>query len=284
MQQSLISNRIRDLRISRNMTQAELGQVVGVSMQAVSKWERGGLPDIGILIVLADYFKVSLDELLGRTPPNQCSVNDTVYQTVLHASPENTFEQACDFCWSAVKGTTGIPDIEAMGYTSARSLENSRCRIATNDGIAYGILTDDFHMLSILPEPKEGFRAQIGNIEDYADLFRMLSDKDTLLLFQFIGTRTQALFSMQLAVQETGISEFKVERIFDEFTHRGWIAKEIADTDSGALTLYRAFFQPSFIFFQIYAQELLLNPRFWYLSSCSQRTKPLLSPVQPSDH
>lgn len=281
MQQSLTSNKIRDLRISRNLTQAELGQVVGVSMQAVSKWERGGLPDIGILIVLADYFNVSLDDLLGRTTPRQYNTKDTIYQTVLHAPPEDTFEQACDFCWSAVKGTTGIPDIESMGYTAARGLENSRCRITTNDGIAYGILTDEFHMLSILPEPKGGFQSMLGELDAYADLFRLLSDKDTLLLFQFIGTRAQTLFSMQLAVQETGICESKVERIFEEFTQHGWIAKEVADTDSGVLTLYRAFFHPSFIFFQIYAQELLLNPRFWYLSSCSQRTKPLLS--QPKD-
>ena len=276
MQQNVIGNKIRDLRVSRNLTQAELGQIVGVSMQAVSKWERGGLPDIGVLIVLADYFQISLDEMLGRKTHDECNINDTIYNIVLNSPPETTFERACGFSWAAVKGTTGIPDIEAMGYNPTRSLENSRCRIATNEGIAYGILTDDLHMLSVMPEPKEGFGSIMGNPEEYAELFRFLGDADTFQLFQFIGTRSQVLFSKELAMQETGIAEKKVDRIFKAFTDRGWLTMETADTNAGPITLYRAFFQPSFIFFQLYARELLLNPRFWYLSSCSQRTKPLL--------
>lgn len=276
MQQNVIGNKIRDLRVSRNLTQAELGQIVGVSMQAVSKWERGGLPDIGVLIVLAEYFQISLDEMLGRKTHDECNINDTIYNIVLNSAPEMTFERACGFSWSAVKGTTGIPDIEAMGYNPTRSLENSRCRIATNEGIAYGILTDDLHMLSVMPEPKEGFGSIMGNPEEYAELFRFLGDADTFQLFQFIGTRSQVLFSKELAMQETGIAEKKVDRIFKAFTDRGWLTMETADTNAGPITLYRAFFQPSFIFFQLYARELLLNPRFWYLSSCSQRTKPLL--------
>ena len=279
MYQSNIGNIIRDLRVSRNLTQAELGRVVGVSMQAVSKWERGGLPDIGVLIVLADFFHVSLDEMLGRKSSDECSTNDLVYRSVLHAPPEESFERACGACWSAVKGTTGIPDIEATGYNPTHGLENSRCRIATNHGIAYGILTEDLHMLSILPEPKDGFESLLGDLDQYADLFRLLSDKETLQLFRFIGTRSQTMFSKHLVIQETGISESKVSHAFDAFCEHGWLAKETADTASGPITLYRTYFQPSFIFFLLYAQELSVNPRFWYLSSCSQRTKPLLSPA-----
>ena len=277
MQQNTIGNKIRDLRISKNMTQAELGAVVGVSMQAVSKWERGGIPDLGILITLADFFNISLDEMLGRKTAGEASLNDAIYHAVLSSAPEDAFEIACGHCWSAIKGITGIPRIEAMGYNATNSPENSRCRIATDSGIAYGILTNDFHMLSVLPEPAEGFTSTLGNVEDFAELFRFLGDADTLRLLQFIGTRTQVLFSRQLAAQETGISEAKVSRIFEAFAERGWLGIETADTDMGPISLYRASFQPSFVFFQLYARELLLNPRFWYLSSCSQRTKPLLT-------
>ena len=79
-----------------------------------------------------------------------------------------------------------------------------------------------------------------------------------------------------MAAQETGINESRIDRIFATFIERGWLAMEYADTDSGSITLYRAYYQPSFVFFQLYARELLLNPRFWYLSSLSRRTKPLL--------
>ena len=69
MYQNTIGNIIRNLRISRNLTQAELGQVVGVSMQAVSKWEQQlSCPDVILLPVLANVFNISIDEPFGIQP------------------------------------------------------------------------------------------------------------------------------------------------------------------------------------------------------------------------
>ncbi|MBQ4592588.1 MAG: helix-turn-helix transcriptional regulator [Clostridia bacterium] len=60
---------LRDLRLERGFTQAEVGEGIGVSPQAVSKWENeNGLPDVTQLIPLADYFGVTVDALLGHDP------------------------------------------------------------------------------------------------------------------------------------------------------------------------------------------------------------------------
>ncbi len=56
---------IVQLRNSKNMTQAELGDRIGVSFQAVSKWERGEtLPDVSLLPALADALETTIDYLL----------------------------------------------------------------------------------------------------------------------------------------------------------------------------------------------------------------------------
>jgi len=61
-----INEQIRSLRRERKMTQEQLAEAVGVSAAAVSKWESGqSVPEIGMMMALADYFEVSLDTLVG---------------------------------------------------------------------------------------------------------------------------------------------------------------------------------------------------------------------------
>ena len=59
------ANRLLQYRKKMNLSQEELASRIGVSRQAVSKWERAeASPDTDNLILLADIYGVSLDELL----------------------------------------------------------------------------------------------------------------------------------------------------------------------------------------------------------------------------
>ena len=59
-----IGNKIRELRKQQGITQEQLAESIGISFQAVSKWENNiALPDITLVPVLASYFGVSMDEL-----------------------------------------------------------------------------------------------------------------------------------------------------------------------------------------------------------------------------
>lgn len=59
-----IGNKIRELRKKRGLTQEQLSAAMGVSFQAVSKWENNiTLPDITLMPSLAGYFGISMDEL-----------------------------------------------------------------------------------------------------------------------------------------------------------------------------------------------------------------------------
>lgn len=59
---------IRRLRKEQNLTQEELAELLGVTCQAVSKWENdGGMPDISQVVPLATVFGVSTDVLFGIT-------------------------------------------------------------------------------------------------------------------------------------------------------------------------------------------------------------------------
>ena len=58
---------IREYRRKNSLSQAQLGALLGVSPQAVSKWERGeSYPDITILPVLADKIGCSVGDFFGK--------------------------------------------------------------------------------------------------------------------------------------------------------------------------------------------------------------------------
>lgn len=62
------NERLKELRIERNMTQQELGKLVNMSKMAISHWEKGhSEPSIAQLIVLSNYFNVTVDYLIGKS-------------------------------------------------------------------------------------------------------------------------------------------------------------------------------------------------------------------------
>lgn len=71
--------RIRDLREDRDLTQRQLAEVLHISQASYSRYERGAL-DIpsGALIALAEFYKTSVDYLLGLTDEK------TPYERTLH--------------------------------------------------------------------------------------------------------------------------------------------------------------------------------------------------------
>ncbi len=61
-----IGNKIRELRHRNGRKQEELANALGVTPQAVSRWEQGGgYPDMEMIPAIANYFNVSIDELFG---------------------------------------------------------------------------------------------------------------------------------------------------------------------------------------------------------------------------
>lgn len=66
------------------ISQEELAGIVGVSAGAVSKWERDiSLPDLDVLCSLADYFQITVDELLGR---KKRKITDIQFENVWEAN------------------------------------------------------------------------------------------------------------------------------------------------------------------------------------------------------
>lgn len=67
-----LGNKIAELRKEKGMTQEALANELGVSNQAVSKWEANqSCPDIQLLPQIADFFDITIDSLFGREVPKE---------------------------------------------------------------------------------------------------------------------------------------------------------------------------------------------------------------------
>ncbi|MDD2218392.1 MAG: helix-turn-helix transcriptional regulator [Eubacteriales bacterium] len=95
---------ISDLRRSKGITQDKLGEAVGVSSAAVSKWENGqSYPDILLLCDLAAFFDITTDELLGYEANISKEESNKLYEELLAAFAEKPVEEAVAECKHAIK-------------------------------------------------------------------------------------------------------------------------------------------------------------------------------------
>lgn len=88
MDQRKIGHFIKNLRNEKGITQEQLGEILGVSNRSISRWENGiNLPDLELLIEVAEYFQVGIKELLdgeraqstGEEKPKEAAVKIAEY-------------------------------------------------------------------------------------------------------------------------------------------------------------------------------------------------------------
>lgn len=101
-------NTIRQLREKRKLTQAELGERIGVSSKTISKWETAkGLPDISLLQPLAEALGISVMELMN----GEHIINQNVSANMLRCK-----FYVCPICGNVIH-STGNALISCCGVT-----------------------------------------------------------------------------------------------------------------------------------------------------------------------
>ncbi len=117
-----IGTRIKTLRLSNSLTQEQLAQKLGVSAQAVSKWESGtNMPDIQMLPDLAVIFGVSIDELFAMTEESRMERIENQMENVRFLSSEE-FRRSEQF----LKDCREKPDCAARATLLLAQLYNKR--------------------------------------------------------------------------------------------------------------------------------------------------------------
>ena len=212
----VLSGRIAELRRARGLTQEQLGQQLGVSAQAVSKWEKGGAPDVELLPALADRLGVSIDSLFGRNR-NEAEIEDMPRLLIrwLESIPEKqrpdqlfrllvtTFTSITTMGHDFYIDIPGVvlPSCYTPGHEWIRSglnLENALC---------LAIPAEDFPFYMLLPEPPEGYASQLVCDEEYRRLFSALAMEGSLELLRYLYGQKETFYTVPALAGRAGLPQ-----------------------------------------------------------------------------
>lgn len=93
MNQVKIGNFFKELRTEKHLTQEQFAEIMSVSNRTVSRWETGtNLPDLDILIQIADYYEVEIGEIIDGERKNE-KMNKEIKETTLKVADYSNEER-----------------------------------------------------------------------------------------------------------------------------------------------------------------------------------------------
>ena len=276
---NLIGKNIARLRKDKGVKQEELANFVGVSAQAVSKWENGGVPDTELLPKIADFFNVSTDELFGRTFSDSPGTLDTILADI-SGTPENErLSRAFDLCWTIEQSIFGkifsTPEGLREEATDFGENDQAYSRILLDSGYTEMGLFNRMRYFLLVPDDFDKDSALLNGI-DYPAFFSILSDKDVFAALVFLYKReSKNAFTAKLLSRELDLSPEKAELIITELLKLRILNRSTAEIDDEPIDVYTFSPRPSFVSMLIFAREMIDIPNVFYISN-EARQKPYL--------
>lgn len=268
-----IGNIIAELRKSKDATQEELGNAVGVSAQAVSKWESGGTPDIELLPAIADYFGVAVDSLFGRDSAARLDVGEVIAGHIASTERGERFSEAYRCAWAIALGLFGHDKIERP--VDALTGTETYSQILSDDGIELMHLSKKTPYFFLAPETDDGWNSLAAEPEELAALFAALGARDVTDALFLLCARDGRAFTGELLVKRLGVTPERAEEIIKLLSGYGLIIQNELELNDGTVRISSFNANPAVIPFLAFAGEIIRRPgSFNYFSG--GRSKPYL--------
>jgi len=254
-----IGTNISSLRKAKGAKQEDVAKAVGVSAQAVSKWENGGTPDIELLPLIADYFGVSIDRLFNHTAQANNNIIDEVIKYVAEPidahggdfgdpdeTPDEAFaesmERAREICWAANLGLCGTKTFEKMGFTVKQIMYDIQkkssgdlflhSQITNNAGMTLTSISRKLPYSLLFIEPEHGWAAEFMELEKYRKAFAILAEPDVLECMHLIHTKeAEKKFTLGHFAKMSGLETNRAEEVLESLIEAGYVEASVLDLD-----------------------------------------------------
>ena len=244
-----IAPRLIALRCAAGLTQEALARALSVSNKTVSKWENGiSMPDLDMLLALADHFGVSTDFLLGRaeeSPP----ADNPAQQTLEGLSATETLTRAFELAESIIPAEyrAVIDEYRAGQRPSAQpppmDPRAPRNAIERHDVFHFTENSDELTLAVMLMRGRDdfGFLRAPDRRARLLPLFAFLADPDALALVSFIHSEgCSESFTPGYIARNLNLSPQRAEEILGEAAALHLCHATTAHLSAGDMTVYTA--------------------------------------------
>ena len=247
MDNKLLGEQITRYRKEQNLTQEELGKAVGVSTQAVSRWENGGAPDVALLPAIADKLGVTIDALFGREGGERVDVLDVMSRWARGIPKERRLDQFCRLIWSLLTlgglTETELPKIEYPSRAEFSWDEGDDrlllSRFQLDSGLVMDLHTEDLSFVTLWPEPEAGYDAYFAPKNEYRKLFQLLARPGCLELIEYMYSEEIRYFVPEVAAKQIGMPLQQVKELLEAMDERKMVWSMQLEMMEGTVTAYQ---------------------------------------------
>ena len=233
-----LSDNIRRLRTERGMTQEELAGALGVSSQAVSKWECSETyPDGALLVPLAEKLETSLDDLFGYTPNNgyvkrMKTISRNIRSLMLSENKEDRFDAAFDIGLQTLHGMFNTKmSIEDVYDPDEIKIRGTMSEIINDNGFML-LSRRDIPFYAVFPTKSGDY----DKLDEYKDkihtVFECLADEDTMRAVRYVFAHENGYtFEREVLAKECGTEEDKINKVVKNLSVLNLVSEFKLDID-----------------------------------------------------
>jgi methyl-accepting chemotaxis protein len=218
-----INENLKKLRKQKGNTQEELADHLGVSMQAVSKWERGeSYPDITLIPDLALYYNVTSDKLLG-IEENAINAKIKEYMTkheVSHKQEKmremlrivNEIQETNPKIMQIVKK---LKDVAAQTNTAAAGMIHDCGLVSGDHGRTFGVIAEEVRNLA--EKSEQAIVAAVDIVEKSTELTENLDNsiKGISVNIMAAGNKIQEISNVMGELNKANDDVLKIPKTID---------------------------------------------------------------------
>ena len=253
-----LSGNIKRLRLDKNLTQEQLATKLGVSAQAVSKWETSETyPDGALLVPLANELEVSLDELFGNDSVSMADISGRIVKLIHNTEAKERFNVARDIGWQIERGLFNCR-MEIEKKYDPNEIKNQKNASYILDDNGFTIVSNGLEpFFSVFPQPAEGYGHFLNDKDDLQKIFAALSHTDTMNALIYLYHKTENyVFESAVLERDCEIANDQINAVIDDLLTLKLIWKQELTINGEKRVLYYSRPSHKLIALFIMAREL----------------------------